>query len=69
MSKYSKRYVGTVFAKTEFSAKIQMVVKTGTTILNDVTSISSGMSQKQWVNYLCQVVEIINVSPINFCGI
>ena len=27
MSKYSKRYVPTLFAKNEFSAKIQMVVK------------------------------------------
>ena len=69
MSKYSKRYVATVFAKNEFSAKIQMVVKTGATILNDVTSISSGMSQKQWVKCLCQDAEIINVCPINFCGI
>ena len=55
--------------KNEFSAKIQMVVKTGATILNGVTSISSGMSQKQWVKCLCQVVEIINVCPINVCGI
>ena len=46
-----------------------MVVKTGATILNDVTSISSGMSQKQWVKCSCQVVEIINVCPINVCGI
>ena len=39
------------------------------TILNDVTSISSGMSQNQWVKCLCQVVEIIKVCPINFCRI
>ena len=37
------------------------------TILNDVTSISSGMSQNQWVKCFCQVVEIVTVCPINFC--
>ena len=39
------------------------------TILNDVTSISRGMPQNQWVKCLCQVVEIIKVCPINFCRI
>ena len=37
------------------------------TILNDVTSISSGMSQNQWIKCLCQVVEIVKVCPINLC--
>ena len=63
-----KRYVPTVFANNEFSAKIQMLAKRAT-ILNDVTSTSSGMSQKQWVKCLCQVAEIVKVCPINFCRI